>query len=92
MRGLKLPTALFINFLDYVAPPTGAWIETSLSMFYLVILYVAPPTGAWIETPDAETTVPTYQVAPPTGAWIETTIKVINDQKGKCRTPYGCVD
>ena len=33
-----------------VAPRVGAWIETSLAVFYLAIVAVAPRVGAWIET------------------------------------------
>ena len=33
-----------------VAPPVGAWIETTLRRFLLCWNPVAPPVGAWIET------------------------------------------
>ena len=34
----------------FVAPPTGAWIETSWLLWFWRADVVAPPTGAWIET------------------------------------------
>ncbi len=33
-----------------VAPPAGAWIETTLPSFWATATSVAPPAGAWIET------------------------------------------
>ena len=35
---------------DFVAPHTGAWIETSNLLPSNAVLFVAPHTGAWIET------------------------------------------
>ena len=35
---------------EFVAPHTGAWIETSQGKDINQILSVAPHTGAWIET------------------------------------------
>ena len=36
-----------------VAPPAGAWIETTDEWWVNVTALVAPPAGAWIETPRA---------------------------------------
>ena len=33
-----------------VAPPAGAWIETTCCAEWVRLLFVAPPAGAWIET------------------------------------------
>ena len=38
--------------LPLVAPPAGAWIETSDLTDIIVRFMVAPPAGAWIETLD----------------------------------------
>ncbi len=35
---------------DKVAPPAGAWIETSSEQPWFLCTIVAPPAGAWIET------------------------------------------
>ncbi len=43
MKGFFLP-------LDFVAPHTGAWIETLDEKLQKEIIEVAPHTGAWIET------------------------------------------
>ena len=37
--------------MEWVAPFTGAWIETSWVMSNVTVAKVAPFTGAWIETP-----------------------------------------
>ena len=36
--------------VGFVAPHTGAWIETCYWLAVLARLVVAPHTGAWIET------------------------------------------
>ena len=49
VRGLKLikkPPYLAV----WVAPHTGAWIETIVIKYWLTVFKVAPHTGAWIET------------------------------------------
>ena len=49
VRGLKLgdvPTWV----LTFVAPHTGAWIETCCLTMLIALTVVAPHTGAWIET------------------------------------------
>jgi len=38
------------NDIGTVAPPAGAWIETSFIEENPPIARVAPPAGAWIET------------------------------------------
>ncbi len=55
-----------------VAPTTGAWIETIVTVTDAAEMPVAPTTGAWIETraPANDRVIAT--VAPTTGAWIET--------------------
>ena len=49
-RGLKPQLRDVVVFDDVVAPPVGAWIETSLSIIFKSFDVVAPPVGAWIET------------------------------------------
>ena len=58
---------------EYVAPRTGAWIETLLNSEQLPVILVAPRTGAWIETSIPWRSKEEIDVAPRTGAWIETT-------------------
>ena len=36
--------------VSWVAPLTGAWIETPSLLYYNCCYIVAPLTGAWIET------------------------------------------
>ena len=57
--------------LAYVAPHTGAWIETSSRTNWDLRNAVAPHTGAWIETVRGKAFLFDH-VAPHTGAWIET--------------------
>ena len=74
MRGLKhqlRPTAFYYL---YVAPHTGAWIETLISPPLNKVDKVAPHTGAWIETNPAASPFMWAYVAPHTGAWIETSL------------------
>ena len=59
-----------------VAPPAGAWIETSMGERLAVYLAVAPPAGAWIETVCHGQPSRRFRVAPPAGAWIETDIAI----------------
>jgi len=56
----------------WVAPPAGAWIETSYFFGILWYVSVAPPAGAWIETGKGKEKLAAVRVAPPAGAWIET--------------------
>ena len=55
-----------------VAPPAGAWIETTPPPERSMPLGVAPPAGAWIETCRGFPCSSYIGVAPPAGAWIET--------------------
>ena len=41
---------VFILNIMFVAPHTGAWIETLHPIKNDLVLVVAPHTGAWIET------------------------------------------
>ena len=50
VRGLKRLLTFHLTLLSFVAPPTGAWIETGVRLGLSRQFYVAPPTGAWIET------------------------------------------
>ena len=61
-----------IETIDWVAPRTGAWIETLSSGYLVVPALVAPRTGAWIETSYQCRPLQSSAVAPRTGAWIET--------------------
>ena len=56
----------------YVAPFTGAWIETRRDCNSEALSLVAPFTGAWIETEALSLIYRLTAVAPFTGAWIET--------------------
>jgi len=56
----------------YVAPYTGAWIETTMPGRRKINNEVAPYTGAWIETVSYFLPSMIFLVAPYTGAWIET--------------------
>ena len=58
--------------LIFVAPHTGAWIETIPSPALIPQPAVAPHTGAWIETQTIWLMQFMRYVAPHTGAWIET--------------------
>ena len=49
-RGLKQTSSGIKQEIDYVAPFTGAWIETLISAIIGGFVPVAPFTGAWIET------------------------------------------
>ena len=57
-----------------VAPRAGAWIETVLSVAFILRKIVAPRAGAWIETRLLMKANSTKAVAPRAGAWIETSI------------------
>ena len=59
---------------DFVAPLTGAWIETKPKEAAKGVESVAPLTGAWIETGHELSKLEFESVAPLTGAWIETPI------------------
>ena len=72
MRGLKLLARIQSYAMGYVAPFTGAWIETLVLFHREQIIQVAPFTGAWIETLCVAITNIVHKVAPFTGAWIET--------------------
>ena len=56
----------------FVAPHTGAWIETWSVIEKFLNVLVAPHTGAWIETKGIKINTVQAEVAPHTGAWIET--------------------
>ena len=60
--------------INGVAPPAGAWIETTVALYAITAFFVAPPAGAWIETIASRIVASQTQVAPPAGAWIETII------------------
>ncbi len=47
---MKLGVVVRVEIIIYVAPFTGAWIETGILKGSLPFLTVAPFTGAWIET------------------------------------------
>ncbi len=49
-RGLKLSPEVPLFFIIPVAPPAGAWIETTQQRDTPSVDFVAPPAGAWIET------------------------------------------
>ncbi len=78
--------------LRYVAPFTGAWIETQRPAGIVSRAPVAPFTGAWIETIGGSVYMGPDGVAPFTGAWIETQEKEGNENHNSSRTLHGCVD
>ena len=81
-----------MGFGVYVAPFTGAWIETKTgSLTASAKQVVAPFTGAWIETCLPFTRRQQNLVAPFTGAWIET-CAVMAPKLDFGRTLHGCVD
>ena len=71
-RGLKHVFIGLPSYFHWVAPFTGAWIETFGSRKYRQFIFVAPFTGAWIETGAFGGLSEGKKVAPFTGAWIET--------------------
>ena len=71
-RGLKLSPWEGEGSDDFVAPFTGAWIETGSCASASSGVIVAPFTGAWIETGATGRARTIPSVAPFTGAWIET--------------------
>ena len=54
VRGLKRAETEEQANVEYVAPFTGAWIETGFCRHGKTLDRVAPFTGAWIETEDAQ--------------------------------------
>jgi len=76
----------------YVAPYTGAWIETKATPRMLYSCAVAPYTGAWIETHLQDEDGDTIRVAPYTGAWIETDYDAEQERIRRGRSLHGSVD
>ena len=72
VRGLKLPTGFYKDYVNIVAPHAGAWIETMLLVCVICPASVAPHAGAWIETLSFHGSSNVTHVAPHAGAWIET--------------------
>ncbi len=73
VSGNEAVTPLFLkSYIGAVAPFTGAWIETVITLTAAALFRVAPFTGAWIETLHAIRGDIQSLVAPFTGAWIET--------------------
>ena len=72
VRGLKLFIINNFNYLPWVAPYVGAWIETFGEKRTATLNLVAPYVGAWIETFDMQEVDEFDDVAPYVGAWIET--------------------
>ena len=51
--GAWIETRIFqlLGLVEFVAPLVGAWIETYIIYYYILLpYYVAPLVGAWIET------------------------------------------
>jgi len=69
---LKLIIATIFLPPNIVAPRAGAWIETCVYAYILILVLVAPRAGAWIETGLVGIIYTTEEVAPRAGAWIET--------------------
>ena len=92
MRGLKHGPFVMLLRKVYVAPYTGAWIETESCRDLDRPLCVAPYTGAWIETMNPYDTALADGVAPYTGAWIETFAPCGRNTAVQRRTLHGCVD
>ena len=49
-RGLKQAHSHIRSGKIHVAPHAGAWIETRVLLYKLLLHFVAPHAGAWIET------------------------------------------
>ena len=63
---------MFVDLDSYVAPFTGAWIETFAPFDQAPFYDVAPFTGAWIETRQGRSPSDMDMVAPFTGAGSKT--------------------
>ena len=90
VRGLKLGYSSFCWF-EFVAPHTGAWIETWDKMRYAFGGFVAPHTGAWIET-TMNLPILQSEVSHPTRVRGLKQKLIIESVRYTCRTPHGCVD
>jgi len=93
VRGLKLLTYLCNYLKFYVAPFTGAWIETRQAVPCFVVRKTSHPSRVrglkqLLPVPRSGSVI----VAPFTGAWIETFLGVGKYNKDECRTLHGCVD
>ena len=91
-RGLKRIQSICLLLFTFVAPHTGAWIETQSGLGLIVGIVVAPHTGAWIETPLSRETEEKDKVAPHTGAWIETLLFAWWSGLSGCRPSHRGVD
>ena len=61
--------------LKLVAPPVGAWIETSSSQICATLYSSRPPWARGLK-PLLPPKLLVILVAPPVGAWIETKIEI----------------
>jgi len=92
-RGLKHYTFVHINFSSFVAPPAGAWIETSLRVGGAPVSnWSRPPRARGLKHGKRASIGIINKVAPPAGAWIETTIYCTCGILLQCRAPRGRVD
>ena len=80
-------------FVNYVAPPAGAWIETIKEAGVYTDLKASRPLRARGLKPDSmgEINKENY-VAPPAGAWIETAYRRAEYRLSASRAPCGRVD
>ena len=85
---------LFVFFIlscYFVAPPVGAWIETSAMSSMSIASSVAPPVGAWIETVLFAVALHKAVSPPPWGRGLKPTIGSSSSVL-LCRPPRGGVD
>ncbi len=75
-----------------VAPPVGAWIETTGSrQDGTAMRWVAPPVGAWIETFARESEKVMKESLPPWERGLKQAQDILDGLR-QCRSPRGSVD
>ena len=81
---------MHMRLLSWVAPHTGAWIETKVTEI-IVSADTSHPTRVRGLKQPYKINLSFWHVAPHTGAWIETVTADVTSACA-CRTPHGCVD
>ena len=86
------PVRVLIAHINlWVAPHTGAWIETPVAS-HSMLTPKSHPTRVRGLKQYVLRGIKSRHVAPHTGAWIETLPKMIAKFSLSRRTPHGCVD
>ena len=91
-RGLKRAVLGRKVIRDDVAPPAGAWIETSSRCRLLPWASSLPPRERGLKLDVGHEGDFGVRVAPPAGAWIETETRRSTFEDAKRRSPRGSVD